>query len=260
MREIRQPLGVRLARDQRLQDGAATDPEDVRQPDRNLQVGGVQDLLDTLRVLHDLARQLLARTRQVPKILDRHRRHATAADQTVSQQTRQPQRVVHVAFPARHRLHFMGVGQGQLERALQDVPHRLPVTPGHLHHRVRHTARRQPLRQLQQTPGRGRKRPTLLVDAAGILKPDPGHHRVLPQVQTHAPLDQHMHRCLRAMASSALQSKARNRARGSTCSVIRRLHSRVAPAWLRRTAVHPRQHFGVLSRSGSNSLTGYSHQ
>ena len=74
--------------------------------------------------------------------------HEAAADQPMRQQIGQPGSVVHVGLAARHVLDMCGVGQRQREIAIaQDVPDRLPIDPGRLHHDVRAAFRRQPLRQ-----------------------------------------------------------------------------------------------------------------
>ena len=73
--------------------------------------------------------------------------HEVRPDQTVSQQFRQPRRVVDVGLAARHVLHVCRICQYQLELSVsQDVPHWLPVDAGRLHRNMRAAVLRQPLR------------------------------------------------------------------------------------------------------------------
>ena len=78
--------------------------QDIRDHRRQLDVGFLQHRLDALRMLHDLARQLLARARQVAQLLDRLRRHEARPDQAMRQQVGDPGRVVDVALAAGHAL------------------------------------------------------------------------------------------------------------------------------------------------------------
>jgi hypothetical protein len=58
--QIRQALGIRLAGHQSLQDGAATDAEDVAEESGEFQVVVLEGLLDSEGVLGDLPHELFA--------------------------------------------------------------------------------------------------------------------------------------------------------------------------------------------------------
>ena len=95
-------------------------PNDVRDHRTQLDVRLLQNRLDALGVLHDLARQLLPRPGQIAQLLDRRRRHEACPDQTMRQQVRKPSRVVHVTLAAGHVLHVRGIRQDQRETALPE--------------------------------------------------------------------------------------------------------------------------------------------
>jgi hypothetical protein len=68
-------FGIRLAGDQGLQHAPPAGAHDVRDHRTQLDVRLLQNRLDTLHVLHDLARQLPARPGQFAQLLNRRWRH-----------------------------------------------------------------------------------------------------------------------------------------------------------------------------------------
>jgi hypothetical protein len=64
------------------------------------------------------------------------------------EQVGDPHRIVHVSLPAGHVLDVHRVGQHELERAIENMPDRLPVDAGGLQPNVRAAALAEPIRQL----------------------------------------------------------------------------------------------------------------
>ena len=134
-----------------------------------------------------LAHQLLAGAQQAALFLRRGIGDETAADQAMRQQIGQPSCVVHVGLAAGHVLDMRRIGQGQRKIAVaEDVPDRLPVDPGRLHHDVGAALGSQPLRQRQQLGGRRLERADLAPDDAVRHMPHAGHHRILMHVEAGA--------------------------------------------------------------------------
>jgi hypothetical protein len=78
-------LGVRFACDYRRQDTAATRPHDITDHRSQLDLCLFQNCLNALDVLNNLARQLLARPREIAQLLDRSRRHEARPDEAMGQ-------------------------------------------------------------------------------------------------------------------------------------------------------------------------------
>src|SRR3954454_3018310 len=93
-----------LTGDHRLEDAPPAGAQDVRDRRGQLDVRLLQHRLEALRMLHDLAAELLARPRQISQFLDRLRRYEARPDQAVRQQVRNPRRIIHVALAPRHSL------------------------------------------------------------------------------------------------------------------------------------------------------------
>jgi hypothetical protein len=126
------------------------------------------------------------------------------------------------------------VGQRQREVAVaQDVPDRLPIDAGRLHHDMRAAFRRQPLRQGQQIGGRRLERADLALDRAVRHVALTGHDRVLVNVEAGAVWVENFHVILRA-----------RRRRGTS---VRRTLENVL-----RSRRRPLAQSGVLRRPGSN--------
>ena len=106
---------------------APAHPQQVADHTGDLDVGVLQRLLKAQAMLRDLPDELLPGAREVTDLLNRGRRHEAAADQAMGHQIRQPHRIVHVALAPRNRAHVRGVGEEEIDRRLQHVPHRLPI-------------------------------------------------------------------------------------------------------------------------------------
>jgi hypothetical protein len=213
-----QPVGVALARDQRLQDRPPAQARDVGQHRGELEVGVLERLLQPLHVAGPLADQLLAGAQQGAQRLDGRIRHEARPDQAVRQQLGQPGGVRHVGLAPRHVPHLRRVGQDQHQIAVgQHVPHRLPVHPGRLHRGVGAAALGQPSGQRQQA-GRGGVEPAHLgVHRPGLRQPHRGDHAVLVHIQPRAPRVENLHRALPPApppAQDAPNAKSRRRAPG----------------------------------------------
>src|SRR5215472_5064258 len=120
------------------------------------------------------------------------------------------------------------VGQYQLEITLQDVPYRLPVNPGRFHRHVSAACLPQPLRQLQQSRGGGRKAPHLLahLTTVSLCTSKPAHrlwiastadsfttlpagsplHRTLPNVLANLPFTATIQGARRASGQTNLRA------------------------------------------------------
>ena len=86
------------------------------------------------------------------------RRHEAGLEQAVLEQLGDPLAVLHVGLAARHLLDVLGVDQHQLEPPLQQVPDRLPVHAGRSPWRRGDALLGQPVGQLDQLAGHGRRR------------------------------------------------------------------------------------------------------
>jgi len=119
LHQCEQLVWIRLAVDQRVQDGAATLAHDLGQHRAELEVGILQRLLDALHVTGLLAHQLLAGAQQRAQFLRRRFRHKARTDQAVRQQVGQPQRVGDVGLAAGHVLDVRSIGEDQRELAVR---------------------------------------------------------------------------------------------------------------------------------------------
>ena len=143
-----QAFRVSLPRDECRKNRPLTGAHEVADNMPQLDIRIFERLLKALRVLRDLADQLLASPHQVLQRLDRNWGHEDAVDQTVGEQVGDPGRGAPVALPARHVANMLCVGQHEDELVVENVPHRLPVHPGRFHGHVRAPGIRQPRRQI----------------------------------------------------------------------------------------------------------------
>ena len=90
--------GSVLSGDDRCEDRAAADAQDVGDHARQLHVRVFQRLLQPVRVPCDLTDQLLAGSCQIAQCLNRGRRHEAAPNQPVRQQVGDSGRIVPVAL------------------------------------------------------------------------------------------------------------------------------------------------------------------
>src|SRR6266567_5160152 len=163
-----------------------------------------------------LADELLAGTQQAAHLLGLGVRHEAAPDKTMSQEVRQPGRIVHVGLAARHGLHMGGIRQRQIEIAvLQNMPDRLPIDARRLHDDVRAAFRGKPLRQVEKRL-RGRfDRSNLALDRAVHHVAQARHHHVLMHIKSGAMRIQNFHvlpPSQRAAGSGSRRWKSRKRA------------------------------------------------
>ena len=136
----------------------------------------------------------------------------------MSEQIRDPHRVVHVGLAARHVAHVGRVGQHQFACALEHVPHRLPVHAGRFHCRMRDTEGHEPIGQREQALGRGREAPDFLLNLIAGCEAHACHHRVLVHVESGTAGVQHFHDGLPKFVGAGEEpasSNARNRPPGS---------------------------------------------
>src|ERR1041385_4588099 len=76
-----QSIRVRLTIGNRLEDGAAAEPQQITNEAGDLEVSVFEYLLDPQRVLRDLTHELLARAREIAQLENRRRRDEAGADQ-----------------------------------------------------------------------------------------------------------------------------------------------------------------------------------
>jgi hypothetical protein len=89
------------------------------------------------------------------------------------------------------------IGQHKLPLAVvQDVPDRLPIDPGRLHHDMIDVMAVEPFPQRQQIRRRRLEAPDLLLDSAVPRQPNARHHRLLVNIKACTTLMKHFHRCL----------------------------------------------------------------
>ena len=107
--------------------------------------------------------------------------HEAAAQQAVLEQLGQPGGVTHVGLAPGQDLDVAGVDQQQLEAPLlEDVPDRLPVLAGRLHHDLGDALGGQPLGECLELAGERAERPDLLAPTAAVIgDPHTGHRRVV---------------------------------------------------------------------------------
>ena len=140
--------------------------------------------------------EALAVSRQVPELADRLWRNEASPQEAVLQQLSQPRRVFDVGFATREDLHVAGVHQHELEALLfEDIPDRLPILPGRLHHDVRHGLLFEPAGELFEVRGERGVRADLAASPARAVR---GAHAaddlVLSDVEPTAALVDDLHR------------------------------------------------------------------
>lgn len=147
-------------------------------------VGILQGLLEAQRVAGPFPHQLLARPHKIAQLLRLAVGHEARPDQSVRLQISQPLRIADVALAARHVLDVCRIGQHQLKLpGAQDMPDRLPIDAGRLHHHVPNAMAVQPVRKRQQIPRHGLERSNFTFDLAPLHQTHAGHHRVLVNIQ-----------------------------------------------------------------------------
>ena len=105
-------------------------------------------------MLGDLAGELLASPREIAQLLDRRGRDEAAADQPMREQIGDPCGIADVGLTTWHVAHVLGVGEHELEVALEHMPHGLPVHARGFHGDMRAGVRCQPLRKSEQAARR----------------------------------------------------------------------------------------------------------
>ena len=113
-----------------------------------------EGLLDPLRVLSDLADELLAGTCDIAELLHGSGRHEARANQPVRRQVGDPHRVVDVGLPARQVANVHSVREHEFEGALQHMPNGLPEDARRFHRSVRAPIFAEPVAQREQALGR----------------------------------------------------------------------------------------------------------
>jgi hypothetical protein len=179
-----QGLGIALASHHRLDHAPPAQADDVADRRIELDVGILERLLEAQRMAGPFAHQLLARPHKTAQLLRLAIRHEARPDQPVRLQIGQPLRVADIALAARHVLDVRRIGQHQLELAVaQDMPYRLPIDAGRLHHHVPHAMAIQPVRKRQQIPRHRLEGSNFAFDLDALHHTHAGHHRVLVNIQ-----------------------------------------------------------------------------
>ena len=188
--QLRQRLGVPLARDQGGQHRPARDPEDVAGDHRQLDLGVLEQLLHPLLLRGAHPDQVRPVAGQVPQPPDLRGRHEAGPQHLPLGDLAQPHRVQPVGLgPPRQVLDVAGVDQPDLEPVgLQQVERRLPVVAGGLHHHPGHPQLTQPIGQHQQRAGHGRVGSAPPAAACPACpRQAPGHSRPAPPCRYPTP-------------------------------------------------------------------------
>jgi hypothetical protein len=131
---------------------------------------------------------------QQPQVTDRLGRHKARAQQAGFREPAQPRRIGDVGLATGDLLDVAGVDEHQLELVLKQMPDRLPIVTGGLHHDMRHAVRLQPVAHHQQPTDRGGE----LLDVLHALAVCARHanarrHLRLVHVQRALTLHDHIH-------------------------------------------------------------------
>jgi len=121
----------------------------------------------------------------------------------------QPGSIGEIGLATRHLLDVAGVDEHQIEVVLEDVPDRLPIHTGGLHHDPRNAVRGQPVAQRQQPPHRGLKLGQVRLTATARR----GHthtrgHLRLVDIKRRRTLNDHLHHDLLATRTGTPSARA----------------------------------------------------
>jgi len=114
----------------------------------------------------------------------------------VFEQFGEPRRIGEIGLATRDHLHVLGVHQLEVEVAvLQQIPDRLPVLTGRLHHHLDNTVGRQPGRQFLDPRRERRERAQLRPSTppSGRRSPHTADNLALADIETGASVDHHIH-------------------------------------------------------------------
>jgi hypothetical protein len=137
---------------------------------------------------------VFAIARQLTQLADRLGRHKVGFQQPGLGQLAQPRGVREIGLAPGHLLDMPGVDEHQLEVVLEDVPDRLPIHTGGLHHHLRHAVSGQPVTQRQQATDRGRELGQVrLAHSASRGHPHARRHLSLVDIKRRRALDDHLH-------------------------------------------------------------------
>jgi hypothetical protein len=131
---------------------------------------------------------------QLTQVADRLGRHEVRPQQPRFGQLAQPCRVAHVGLAAGDLLDVAGVDEHQLEVVFEDVPHRLPIHPGGLHHDLADLVRSQPVAERQESSDRRSERGQVpLAAAVGGRDAHARGHARLVDIERRDALNDHVH-------------------------------------------------------------------
>src|SRR5436309_1917745 len=158
----------------------------------------------------DLADELLTGPGEVPQLLDGLRGDEAAPDEAVGQQVGDPRGVIHVALAAGNVADVPGVGEDQLEVALEHMPDRLPVHPARLHGDVRTAVGREPVAEREHLGRRCTEGTYVVGDCFTGARARARDDRLLVHVQTGALGMKDVHRDLLGTMASAWSPRQRS--------------------------------------------------
>jgi hypothetical protein len=199
--QLGQGVGGGVAGDQGRQPRAARDRHDGRRDRRELDVGVFQELLHAVHQGHPLPAQGAAVACQVPQCPLRHGGDDAGAQHAMPQALRQPGGIFAIGLAPGHRFDMVGIDQQHLAATFQDIEYGRPGVTSTLDGDRGAPTGEQPIGEREQRNGH---RP----EGADLLTPAPmpiggyhtGHHRLLVDVQTSAPLVHDGHNHLRGKA------------------------------------------------------------
>ena len=149
---------ISLARHEGGEDRAAAHAAEVSKDAGEFAVGRFEGFLQAQGVLSDFPHELFTGPGEIAQLLNGRRGHETAADQPMAQEVSDPGGVIDVTLAPRDVADVHGIGEHQLERAVEHGPHGLPEDAGRLHGDVGAAVGREPIAQRKQIRCAGAER------------------------------------------------------------------------------------------------------
>jgi hypothetical protein len=255
--QLGQVLGIGLASDQRLQDGAAAHAQDVGEDTGELEVRMLEGLLDPEDMLRDLPHELLAGAGEIAQLLDRFRGHKAAADEPWAKRS---------AIQVASLTSLWRPGMWRMCIALARTNSPLPSSTCHtglqvpaprFHRDVGAAVGAEPVAQGQKLRRRRAEGPHVVRDGQARRDARTGNDRMLMNVETGALGMDDVHDDLLAGVASAWSpqwSKSRGRAlrrlvdrtvRGARGARVQLLNGLCAPMTGRPRCQHVPRHYRI---------------
>ena len=128
-RQLCQLFGVGISSNHLLEHLGGRDPSDIGDNTLKFDVGALQGLLQFVGRLAALGRKAAAMAGELPQVALRPAGNEAGAQKPVAQQVGDPLSILDIGLSSWHRFHVGGVGDDQLEVALQQIVDRHPCRP-----------------------------------------------------------------------------------------------------------------------------------